>query len=82
MGLDRSRGRGRLEDAHRIGRRRRKDLFPWGVVRVEGCVRPRERASKLECVSSDVRAAATSSRDDAAAARPATSDRRAPGETL
>ena len=41
-----------------------------------------ERAGKLECVSSDVRAAATSSRDDAAAARPATSDRRAPGETL
>ena len=28
MGLDRPRGRGRLEDAHRIGRRRRKDLFP------------------------------------------------------
>ena len=75
MGLDRPRGRGRLEDAHRIGRRRRKDLFPWGVVRVSAPAVP-------ECVSSDVRAAATSSQDDAAAVRPVTSDRRAPGETL
>ena len=83
MGLDRPRGRGRLEDAHRIGSRRRKDLFPWGVVSAEGSRRwPRERAGRPECVSSDVRAATISRKDDAAAARPATSDRRAPGETL